>query len=343
MTVSCPECRSVFRVDPAKVPATGVRARCSVCGGVMAIAGGTLPVAVTPLGGSSGGPALSGGVSRATPAAVTVSTAVSGAASAQPVPAGTPLSAAPAVAPGLAPSTDTPADAPTEAPAAPTPRYAAAARLTPVASRTPVAARAVVPTPGVGQPAAVPRTPTPHASMAPSPDAVPVSFPLAGIRTPAASATPVRSAAAVPAPAFPGALPTPASVPTPVSVGAGTGTVAGAAPRVSTAAPTPAWQAPSVAAPTPAGGRAPINPFLRADPSQRARRLARALVSDLVAYHPQKREEGLRDGTLRQLFREEIKKSYEEYVDQVGREQAEAAPHFQDALNDILAGGRRLF
>ena len=62
-----------------------------------------------------------------------------------------------------------------------------------------------------------------------------------------------------------------------------------------------------------------------------------------MAYHPQKREEGLRDGTLRQLFREEIKKSYEEYVEQVGREQAEAAPHFQDALNDILAGGRRLF
>ena len=111
----------------------------------------------------------------------------------------------------------------------------------------------------------------------------------------------------------------------------------------STAALTPAWQAPIPAAPTPAGGRAPINPFLRADPSQRARRLARALVSDLVAYHPQKREEGLREGTLRQLFREEIKKSYEEYVEQVGREQAEAAPHFQDALNDILAGGRRLF
>src|SRR5688500_14767207 len=48
MTVSCPDCRSVFRVDPAKVPATGVRARCSVCGGVITIAAGTLPVAVTP-------------------------------------------------------------------------------------------------------------------------------------------------------------------------------------------------------------------------------------------------------------------------------------------------------
>lgn len=94
---------------------------------------------------------------------------------------------------------------------------------------------------------------------------------------------------------------------------------------------------------TPAEGRRPINPFLRADPAQRARRLARALVSDLVAYHPQKREEGLRDGTLRQLFREEIKKSYEEYVEQVGRDAAEGAPYFQEALNEILADGRRLF
>ncbi|MBW7935571.1 MAG: zinc-ribbon domain-containing protein, partial [Gemmatimonadaceae bacterium] len=38
MNVSCPECRSVFRVDPSKVPTVGVRARCSVCGGVITIA-----------------------------------------------------------------------------------------------------------------------------------------------------------------------------------------------------------------------------------------------------------------------------------------------------------------
>jgi hypothetical protein len=89
--------------------------------------------------------------------------------------------------------------------------------------------------------------------------------------------------------------------------------------------------------------RRAINPFLNADPGQRARRLARALVSDLVAYHPRKREEGLAQGTLRPLFREEIKKSYEEYVEQVGKELAESTPHFQEALNDILAGGQRLF
>lgn len=99
---------------------------------------------------------------------------------------------------------------------------------------------------------------------------------------------------------------------------------------------------------TPAAGgsapaRAPINPFLANDPNAKARRLARALVSDLVTYFPQKRDEGLRDGTLKQLFKEEIQKSYEEYVGQVGREFAESTPHFQDALNEILASGQKTF
>jgi len=86
-----------------------------------------------------------------------------------------------------------------------------------------------------------------------------------------------------------------------------------------------------------------INPFLSKDPSLRAKRLARALVSDIVAYHPAKHAEGLRDGTLKTLFRDEIKKSYEEYVEQVGREFAESTTHFQDALNDVLASGKKLF
>jgi hypothetical protein len=63
----------------------------------------------------------------------------------------------------------------------------------------------------------------------------------------------------------------------------------------------------------------------------------------MVVYHPDKREEGLRTGSLKQLFREEIKKSYEEYVDQVGKDFAESTQHFQEALNEILAGGKRVF
>jgi len=40
VNVSCPECRSVFRVDPGKIPSVGIRARCSVCGGVITVGGG---------------------------------------------------------------------------------------------------------------------------------------------------------------------------------------------------------------------------------------------------------------------------------------------------------------
>ncbi|HEX7120472.1 MAG TPA: hypothetical protein VF212_16895 [Longimicrobiales bacterium] len=49
------------------------------------------------------------------------------------------------------------------------------------------------------------------------------------------------------------------------------------------------------------------------------------------------------EGTLRQEFREEIRKSWEEYVAQVGESIARSTPYFREALNEILAGGRPLF
>ena len=117
--------------------------------------------------------------------------------------------------------------------------------------------------------------------------------------------------------------------------------------RTGGSAPPKLEPGPSVVAPTPieadSGQRRPINPFLTRDPALRAKRLARALVSDIVAYHPARHAEGLRDGTLKTLFRDEIKKSYEEYVDQVGRDFASSTTHFQDALNDVLASGKKLF
>jgi hypothetical protein len=109
-------------------------------------------------------------------------------------------------------------------------------------------------------------------------------------------------------------------------------------------------QSPSAAPPSSASGspaapatRPPINPFLANDPNQKAKRLARALISDIIAYFPDKHREGLQNGTLRELFREEIKKSYEEYVEQMGKDFASTTTHFQDALNDVLAGGKQLF
>ena len=96
------------------------------------------------------------------------------------------------------------------------------------------------------------------------------------------------------------------------------------------------------ATPPPPPPAAPA-PFGVADPDGRARRLARALVSDIVVYHPERRERGLQAGTLRQEFREEIRKSWDEFVAQVGEDVARRSPHFREALNDILAGGNPVF
>lgn len=86
-----------------------------------------------------------------------------------------------------------------------------------------------------------------------------------------------------------------------------------------------------------------INPFLAQDPRQKARRLARALISDMIVYQPDKRQKALKEGTLKTAFDQEIKKSWEEYVQQVGDEVANSTSFFTDALNEILAGGQKVF
>lgn len=93
----------------------------------------------------------------------------------------------------------------------------------------------------------------------------------------------------------------------------------------------------------PGASRPPINPYLANDPDAKARRLARALVSDIVTYYPARYQDALASGSLKQTFREEIRKSFEEYVDHVGRDYADRTSHFQDALNELMARGERLF
>jgi hypothetical protein len=114
-------------------------------------------------------------------------------------------------------------------------------------------------------------------------------------------------------------------------------------PPVTPPAPTAAPAASPTAPGTTAPNRRPINPFLARDPSLRAKRLARALVSDMVAYYPAKHAEGLEKGTLKELFRDEIKKSYDEYVAQVGADFARTTTHFQESLNEVLGAGKKIF
>jgi predicted Zn finger-like uncharacterized protein len=146
-----------------------------------------------------------------------------------------------------------------------------------------------------------------------------------------------ESAAAAPQPA----APQPAAAPAPQPP----------APEPTPAAPTPAPAPPPPPAPAPTprpaaaapAASAPRSPFGAADPNAKARRLARALVSDIVTYHPERRDQSLSNGTLKREFLEEIKKSWEEYVGQVGQDTAKSTPHFRDALNDILAKGQQIF
>ena len=244
MNVTCGSCQTVFRVDPDKVPAAGVRARCSVCSGVFWVR----REAVAP----------------------------------EPAPPPPPI-ASPPVAPAPAAATAVPAPViePPVRPAAPPPF----------------------------------RMPTPASAPPPSRTIAPETPP----------APPFRAGPAV----SPTASPPPTAAPPPPT---------GRAPAP--AAP------PSASSPQPPVRRSPgrpTNPFLSQDPKARARRLARALVSDIVVYHPAKRRDGLRDGSLKLLFEEEIRKSWEEYVDQVGRELADSTTFFTDALNDILADGQPVF
>jgi predicted Zn finger-like uncharacterized protein len=285
MNVSCPDCRSIFRVDPSKVPSSGVRARCSVCGGVISIpapTGQNTPPSGVSQGGGSSSPSGNQPSQRTTPQASD---------SWDPAPFSSSTPRTPA-APPPRPASPPPAPPRTmEAPAAPRPRPEAV-------ERSSVAATATPPSPTSGLPEFAP---LPVAPSFPSPGSSPFPAPSAPPFVPGANRPPTPPRTQGPPPS-------------PVSPATGDG-----------------------------GARRPLNPFLSKDPNQRAKRLARALVSDIITYHPAKHAEGLRDGTLKQLFREEIKKSFEEYIAQVGQQLAESTTYFQEALNEVLGAGKKIF
>ncbi|MBA2563827.1 MAG: hypothetical protein H0V09_00170, partial [Gemmatimonadetes bacterium] len=80
------------------------------------------------------------------------------------------------------------------------------------------------------------------------------------------------------------------------------------------------------------------------DVQGRAQRLARALVSDILVYNPKKVEQGVREGNLRDVLKEEVDKSWDEYCERLGTDVARAnRPAFVSALNDVLARGNPVF
>ena len=103
-------------------------------------------------------------------------------------------------------------------------------------------------------------------------------------------------------------------------------------------------EAPAVDAPAEevAPSPGPIE-FGKRTPEDKARSLARSLVSDLIAYNPDKHTEALASGTLVEVFGEEIEKSWKDYREQVDPEVLAQGRFFDDALNELLADGESVF
>lgn len=98
-------------------------------------------------------------------------------------------------------------------------------------------------------------------------------------------------------------------------------------------------------APSRAKPAAPAAPskHARGGKEDRARRLARVLVSDILYYNRERRDQALREGNLMTALGEEIKKSWELYKEKVGPEAAQSTSYFKEALNEILADGQEIF
>lgn len=313
MNVGCPSCETVYRVDPSKVPEGGVRARCTMCSEIIEVSS----TGVEPKRAPEFTPA------RATSAPVRVA----------PEPRPSPPRLRPIVEPAGAEETPASVAAvpargrrratrPISAPPTPVPPPVSAPVLEPPVRVEPeehvTAPLSIVPP--------APPVEEPEAPAAPDRPSAPVFRPEPG---PPMAAPPVPPAVEEPPPAPEAPVevePEPAVIelePEPPET-------------------PPAAEPVAVEAPAPEK-KAPINPFLARDPRQKARRLARALVSDMIVYQPDKRQQALAAGNLKEAFEEEIQKSWEEYVEQIGPELANSTPYFTDALNDILAGGQNLF
>jgi predicted Zn finger-like uncharacterized protein len=176
----------------------------------------------------------------------------------------------------------------------------------------PVAPAARQDTTGPSGPIGVAASPPPPASRPPATPPPPATPEKAVPEVAAADPAPVRSGnTATPAPAKPSGA------------------------KVAT--PEPAQPVASLAVEEP-----PAEPTRRRS-RDKARMLARAIVSDILVYNREQRDKALAEGNMLEALGAEIKKSWELYKEKVGEEVANSTNHFRDALNEILADGERIF
>jgi predicted Zn finger-like uncharacterized protein len=120
-----------------------------------------------------------------------------------------------------------------------------------------------------------------------------------------------------------------------------TGT-ASAPPRLETA-PFKPGMAPIPPAPRPRSGSEIPRPTASAAAHERARRLARALVSDILVYNQSARDRALQQGNLSSALGGEVNKAWDMYKAKVDADVLRSTSYFKDALNEILADGQIVF
>lgn len=76
------------------------------------------------------------------------------------------------------------------------------------------------------------------------------------------------------------------------------------------------------------------------DPHERAKRLARLIVSDIIIYNQDKVVEGIKEDTLFDLLKEDIEVGRTYYEKNIDPAVSEHANYFNQALVDILIKGR---
>jgi predicted Zn finger-like uncharacterized protein len=339
MTFECSACHMRYRIDESILPPGGARVRCRQCSTMILISG---PSVVPPRRDLDLNPPAQ--PARPRPAAPRA-------------PSSAPL--APSNAPDWLAS-DPILEAPEPQPPAAAPMPPVFPDPPPVELSEPVGGMAVVgESPGfesMGVERFAPPTPPPPSERDPA-------FESIGMSVSRFEAGPERPPAQEPAPpAYPrletesvasriGTRPA-ASAPAPPAPARVTPTPPPAAP----AAPRPA---PPQAAFTPSAeggaGVSNIVPLTHGSPipeglspqdrvrHEKARRLARVLASDIAIYNREKKDRGMQEGNLVAVLGYEIKKSWETYKERVGAEFANSTPYFRDALNDMLAEGKKVF
>ncbi len=76
------------------------------------------------------------------------------------------------------------------------------------------------------------------------------------------------------------------------------------------------------------------------DPHERAKRLARLIVSDIIIYNQDKIVEGIKQDTLFDLLKEDIEVGRAYYEKNIDPAVAEQSDYFNHALVDILIKSR---